>query len=225
MTRKLFVALLLAAPCVASGPKYVGSSTPADIKMEFDNVYQDIANPNINFATISTAIISSAQISTFTASSATITNLTVGTITGVSSGKFKQLFSTSTVGSTSTNSGTYVSTQLQGTFTLTSATSTVDILMSCEWQTSSNNAGTSSITLFRNGTDLDTTAGAVGFTALQLNIGAAGTGRIPVGIIAHDAPGVTAVQYVVKIKNNNSQTVAFNDLTGPCHMVFYEIGT
>lgn len=68
--RKLIALLLLAIPCAASGPKYIGSQTDAQVYQEFGNVYHDLANPSVNVGTASTM---------------TITNLT---ITHISSGPF-----------------------------------------------------------------------------------------------------------------------------------------
>lgn len=46
--------LFIAMPCLASGPKYVGSQTDPAVLQEFQNVYHDIANPSSNVGSIST---------------------------------------------------------------------------------------------------------------------------------------------------------------------------
>lgn len=79
---KSFLLLLLTVPCVASGPKYVGSKTDPQVYQEFGNVYQDLRNPNINTTTISTGTVKFISISTMTVSSSTVTNLTVTNING-----------------------------------------------------------------------------------------------------------------------------------------------
>lgn len=54
---KTIFLLLLAVPCIASGPKYVGTTTDPNVYQEFVNVYHDISNPSSNVGSVTTMTI------------------------------------------------------------------------------------------------------------------------------------------------------------------------
>lgn len=90
---KTFFILLLAAPCIASGPKFIGTKTDSPIYQEFNNVYGDIRNPVINYAQIT---------------SATITNATITNLSGSGAGKLVQSSFTIINANTNTNGTTFI---------------------------------------------------------------------------------------------------------------------
>lgn len=55
--KKVIALFLLATPVFASGPKYTGANTDPQVNQEFINAYQDIRNPVINYAQISSETV------------------------------------------------------------------------------------------------------------------------------------------------------------------------
>lgn len=55
--KKLLLILFVAIPCLASGPKYVGSKTDPNVYQEFLNVYNELANPVVNSGSIPSSAI------------------------------------------------------------------------------------------------------------------------------------------------------------------------
>lgn len=84
--KKCLILLLLAGTAYADGPLFRFKDSDTD--QEFQNAYQSIRNPSIEFGTakkltVTTSTIQSLSVSTITAvSSATVTNLSVTTING-----------------------------------------------------------------------------------------------------------------------------------------------
>lgn len=84
---KIIAFFLLASPCLASGPKYIGTSTDPLIYQEFLNVYQDLRNPNINTGICSTCTITNGIFNTVTSTSINTQNIN-GTFIGMGRNRF-----------------------------------------------------------------------------------------------------------------------------------------
>lgn len=100
--RRLLALLLLSAPVFGTGPKFVGTNTPVEIKQEFENVYHDISYPTILNATVSTMTVTSC-----TGCSSSSLSLVVSTLTVTSSTTLKG--TTSGTGAAAGNIGEIIS--------------------------------------------------------------------------------------------------------------------
>lgn len=70
--KNLLAILFLAVPCMASGPKYIGSKADPATYQEFQNVYQDIKSPVISIGSASTMTITYLNVSTITLNGMTL---------------------------------------------------------------------------------------------------------------------------------------------------------
>lgn len=168
MKKILFGMLLLASPVLANGPMY--QQKDGLTQKEFENVYQDIANPAIN----------SGSAKSLSITTATIANLRVTSLSGVTVGKVYQVVQGNTTSTFSTSSSSFVDSNLSASITPTSSSSKVMIavvmVVNC---TGTSNIG-GRITIKRGGSNIldasgqgQSNAGTVGniqtLTALWLD--------------------------------------------------------
>lgn len=211
MIKRLLIALLISSPALAAtGPTYMGPTPPKRVASTADNdpkwsaIYQEMQNVY--------GTINAVPNGTFKSSSMTLQGLTVDSITinsqqsGISLGKIKQVVQVTDTQDTNTTSGTYVSTTLTGSITIASG-SKVLVLVSGAIRGVAG-SGTSSFAIFRGASNL---CAANGCSVLQANV--TGTSmRAPIAMLIDDTgASAGANTYTVKIANNNTQQVDWND--------------
>lgn len=81
--KRVIAFLFLAVPCIASGPKYIGSKVDPATYQEFQNVYHDIANPSITIGTASTMTVTQLNVGTMTVTGTVNTPSINGTFVGL----------------------------------------------------------------------------------------------------------------------------------------------
>lgn len=190
-----FLLLLLAAPCLASGPKYDYADIAPKLDDEINNIYADIKN------------VANGK---YKASSMTLQGLTVDSITinssqgGITVGKYKQLVSSTSLTLFNTTSSSFQNSNLAATIVPTSASSRIKVTVSATVRNSNGAAANMAVSLYRGATDLGG-GGSGGF--YQQNF----TGWTNCAFSYVDSPAtVSGVTYVAKIRNDdNATTVSF----------------
>lgn len=171
---------------------------------EFQNLYHEVAYPNI---------------STGTAQNMTITNLTVLGVSSGTFGKVVQYVSSQTITNKNTTSSTYQSTFLGLNITPSSTSNKILIMAMGQLVTNADSVG-AYCTIFNGATDLATPN-----NRMQLNY-VVGSSYLETGAFMAwlDSPGSTTQQtYTVKIKNdNNVTTVGWGDSTAQ-FMIAFEV--
>lgn len=218
---KTFLILLLGMPCLASGPKYVGSATDPLTYQEFQNVYQDIRNPSIAYGMAQLLTVSTITL----VSSATIVNLNVTTINGAAYtvGGFQAAVTSTTITATTTTSSSFQLTTLGATITPTSSSHRIKIHVSGSIQNNNPSLSGAYVTIKRGSTNI---AGTSGFADLQSSGGGLSVVvKCPVAFNTIDNPGTTSpVSYAVYVSNdNNSTTVGFNPDGVSAFMILEEV--
>lgn len=207
--RKIILMLLLATPCLASGPKY--GFTDPKLNDELENNYKDHEFPNWVNARGSTATITYLNVSTMNvtgnlvASSGTIRNLTASSIvlgsSLLSSSKIFQVVVASFTAAATTTASTFQGTSFTTVITPTSSSSKILFYFQGEVNNGAANKAIF-VTVTRGGSNL---GGSNGMQALSVN--PTGSTTVPCTILGWDSPATTsATTYALAIKNNDGAT-------------------
>lgn len=205
--KKLLLLLLIAGTAYADGPLFRYKETDTD--QEFQNTYQSIRSPSIDFGTakrlnITTSTIQSLAVSTITfVSSATIKNLTItGTLAGVTSSKWIQYSAGTDLAGAATTSSTYQSTSLTASITPTSASNKVFVWVSTTLR-SDITAKQAQLAVFRGATQITAAEGANGESMMFTTVG--GDTLVPATFFLIDSPlTASATTYTLKLRNTDN---------------------
>lgn len=213
MKTKLLMAVFLASPLLATGPKYGPNYDVNNTNLEFQNAYQDIANVLTGDVRISSVTVSSLTVtSQLDMRNHKITNLANGTAStdAATVGQLKvlQVVSSTSTTTFTTTSSAFQTTNCSASITPTSASNKIMVIATGELRDTNMGTANAVLSIFRG------TANLGGGSTISLgNLGGgAGSLRIPTTTTITDTPNSTsAVTYAVKIKNDdNATTVDFN---------------
>lgn len=207
MMRRAALLLLLAGGVWAEGPQYGGYDKNSSL--EFENVYNDIRNPQITNGRAASFTATSLTVSTTTISSATITNLTVTNLVGQ---KVQQIIGFCTSASSSNSTTTFGNSDLLLSITPRSNTDAILVMVSAD---GADNTGAflTYLTIARGGTDLLSANGGVGFARNVF----AGTNanNVNASFVYVDSPAsVSSLSYSVQFKTSSVSGTARSNSQG-----------
>jgi hypothetical protein len=224
MMRRAALLLLLAGCAWAEGPQFGGYDK--NTALEFENVYNDLRNPQIangraaNFTATSLAVSTATLISSATITNATITNLIVTALSKVGNGYIGRIGAVgqaNTTSNTSSNGTSFTDGSLTVTTPTPQSSSSQWVVMAAANGIDNTGANTTFVTLARNGTNL---FGSTGFA----NTIPAGTNQNPanVSIVHLDVAGsATAITYSIQIRTSNSASNARSNAQGNTQTIVY----
>ncbi len=221
MRKLALITILLPSLSFAGGPKS-SFPDPRGMDAEMQNIYHDIANPVINYATISSATATSFVVSTISVSSLWVASETVKTNLTVPNGSrstdavaYGQILGQAPIQTVanapafSSSANSFVSTGLSATITPSSSTSRVRIAVTGVIGTSILGS-IAEIGIFRGSTDISQS----GSGYCQLTNPANQSARVPCAINVIDSPATTsATTYTVKLRADGANAAIFNPAT------------